>query len=76
VAAVLPAGRTTLSAHETSAFSRLTTAAKRVFARLRIAERIAAPVARLATGLRGSALAGRDLHPLDDEQDLVKLSLA
>jgi hypothetical protein len=32
--------------------------------------------ARLATGLLGSALAGRVSHPLDDEQNFVKLPLA
>jgi hypothetical protein len=34
------------------------------------------PGARLATGLLGSALAGRASHPLDDEQDFVNLPLA
>ena len=35
-------------------------------ARLRIAGRVTASVARLATGLGGPPLAGRGLHPLDD----------
>ena len=35
-------------------------------------EDIAAPGARLATGLPGSALAGRDLHPLDDCSEFPK----
>jgi hypothetical protein len=34
------------------------------------------PGARLATGLLGSALAGRASHPLDDVQDFVNLPLA
>jgi hypothetical protein len=38
----------------------------RAFARLRIAGAVADPGARLATGLPGWALAGRDSHPLDD----------
>lgn len=36
------------------------------FAYLRINTTVTDDTARLATGLPGSALAGRDLHPLDD----------
>ena len=36
-------------------------------ARLRIAGRVAAPVARLATGWAGLPFAARGSHPLDDE---------
>jgi hypothetical protein len=39
---------------------------------LRIHRAVAYPMARLATGLPGSALAGRDLHPLDDKPNLRK----
>jgi hypothetical protein len=39
---------------------------------LRINRDVATPIARLATGLPGSALAGRDLHPLDDKPNLRK----
>ena len=41
---------------------------------LRIAGPVAATVARLATGLAGSALAGRGLHPLDDKPNFMKSS--
>jgi hypothetical protein len=37
----------------------------------RIADGISATVARLATGRAGSPLAGRVLHPLDDEQSFM-----
>jgi len=39
---------------------------------LRIPRAVTCPRARLTTGLPGSALAGRDLHPLDDEPNLRK----
>src|SRR5262249_14784672 len=39
---------------------------------LRISRDVATPAARLATGLPGSALAGRDFHPLDDKPNLRK----
>ena len=42
-------------------------------ARLRIAGRVTATVARLATGWAGSPLAGRGLHPLDDEPDFMSI---
>ena len=45
------------------------THAAHVLACLRIDEDLTVPAARLATGLLGSALAGRDSHPLDDLQD-------
>ena len=45
------------------------THAAHVFACLRIDGDLTVPAARLATGLLGSALAGRDSHPLDDIQD-------
>jgi hypothetical protein len=37
------------------------------FVCLRINRAVATPTARLTTGLLGSALAGRDSHPLDDK---------
>jgi hypothetical protein len=40
-----------------------------MLAHLRIVEDLAIIAARLATGLLGSALTGRDSHPLDDKQD-------
>jgi hypothetical protein len=40
-------------------------------AHLRIHHRVTARVARLATGLPGWALAGRDSHSLDDKGDFV-----
>jgi hypothetical protein len=43
-------------------------------ARLRIAGRVTASVARLATGWAGSPLAGRGLHPLDDKPNFMRLS--
>jgi hypothetical protein len=43
-------------------------------ARLRIAGRVAATVARLATGWAGSPFAGRGLHPLDDEPNFIRSS--
>jgi hypothetical protein len=43
-------------------------------ARLRIAGRVTATVARLATGWAGSPLAGRGSHPLDDEPNFMRLS--
>ncbi len=45
-------------------------------ARLRIAARVTATVARLATGWVGSPLAGRGSHPLDDKPNFTRLSLA
>ena len=42
-----------------------------MLARLRIADRVAASVARLATGWAGSPFAGRGLHPLDDEPNFM-----
>ena len=42
-------------------------------ARLRIAGRVAASVARLATGWAGSPFAGRGLHPLDDEPQFMSI---
>ena len=39
------------------------------FAYLRINAAVTDNTARLATGLPGSALAGRDLHPLDDSSE-------
>jgi len=42
-------------------------------ARLRIAGRVAASVARLATGWAGSPLAGRGSHPLDDEPNFMSI---
>ena len=39
------------------------------FAYLRINAAVTDDAARLATGLPGSALAGRDLHPLDDSSE-------
>ena len=52
--------------------SRLTHAAHS-FACLRIAASVTGHVARLATGLPGSALAGRDSHPLDTKQNFRSL---
>jgi hypothetical protein len=46
----------------------------RTLARLRIAGRIAAPVARLATGWGGYPFAGRDSHPLDDIPNFMNSS--
>ena len=43
-------------------------------ARLRIAGRVAAPVARLATGWAGLPFAGRGSHPLDDKPNFMKSS--
>ena len=45
-----------------------------MLARLRIAGRVTASVARLATGWAGSPFAGRGLHPLDDEPNFMKSS--
>jgi hypothetical protein len=39
---------------------------------LRIARSVSGSTARLASDLLGSALVGRDSHPLDDKQDFVK----
>jgi hypothetical protein len=50
--------------------SELTHVAHRL-AHLRIHRRVTETVARLATGLPGWALAGRDSHPLDDRRDFV-----
>jgi hypothetical protein len=41
-----------------------------MLARLRIAGRVTADGARLATGWAGSPLAGRDSHPLDDKRTI------
>jgi hypothetical protein len=46
----------------------------RTLARLRIAGRVAAPVARLATGWGGYPFAGRDSHPLDDIPNFMNSS--
>jgi hypothetical protein len=46
-----------------------------LFACLRINRVIAGSTARLTTGLPGSALAGRDSHPLDDKPNFMKSSL-
>jgi hypothetical protein len=46
----------------------------RMFTYLRINRRVIATAARLVTGLPGSALAGRDSHPLDDSSDFQKVS--
>jgi len=46
----------------------------RTLARLRIADRVAAPVARLATGWGGYPFAGRDSHPLDDIPNFMNSS--
>jgi hypothetical protein len=43
-----------------------------LFACLRINQSVTALAARLATGLPGSALAGRDSHPLDDRPNFVE----
>ena len=43
-------------------------------ARLRIAVRVTAAVARLTTGWAGSPFAGRGSHPLDDEPNFMKSS--
>ena len=51
-----------------SRFTRLTHAAH-TLAHLRISGSVAGFAARLATGLPGSALTGRESHPLDDKQD-------
>ena len=42
-----------------------------LLARLRFASSVAGQDARLTSGLPGSALAGRDLHPLDDVLDFT-----
>jgi hypothetical protein len=41
---------------------------------LRINRPVAGKAARLVTGLPGSALTGRDSHPLDDYSDFQKVS--
>ena len=41
---------------------------------LRIAGRVAASVARLATGWAGSPFAGRGSHPLDDKPSFMRTS--
>ena len=46
----------------------------RTLARLRIAGRVAAPVARLATGWGGYPFAGRVSHPLDDIPNFMNSS--
>jgi hypothetical protein len=46
----------------------------RTLARLRIAGRVAAPVARLAPGWGGYPFAGRDSHPLDDIPNFMNSS--
>jgi hypothetical protein len=46
----------------------------RTLARLRIAGRVAAPVARLATGWGGYPFAGRVSHPLDDLPNFMNSS--
>lgn len=46
----------------------------RTLARLRIAGRVAAPVARLASGRGGYPFAGRDSHPLDDAPNFMNSS--
>jgi len=46
----------------------------RTLARLRIAGRVAAPVARLATGWGGYPFTGRDSHPLDDIPNFMNSS--
>ena len=46
----------------------------RTLARLRIAGRVAAPVARLATGWGGYPFTGRDSHPLDDVPNFMNSS--
>jgi len=43
-------------------------------ARLRIAGRVTATVARLATGWAGSPFAGRASHPLDDVPNFIRFS--
>jgi hypothetical protein len=45
-----------------------------LFACLRINPAIAGRTARLATDLPGSALVGRDSHPLDDRPNFMKSS--
>ena len=49
-------------------------AAAHLLACLRINRVIAGPTARLATGLPGSALAGRVSHPLDDRPNFMESS--
>jgi hypothetical protein len=44
----------------------------RTLARLRIAGRVTATVARLATGLGGPPLTGRGSHPLDDKPNFMR----
>jgi len=46
-----------------------------VLAHLRIGGYLTIPTARLATGLPGSALTGRDSHPLDDKQDFKRSAI-
>jgi hypothetical protein len=48
--------------------------AARSFAHLRIAEVVTHQVARLASGLLGSALAGQDSHLLDDRPNFQKVA--
>lgn len=69
--ALLPSSFQTLSALETATLSRLPHAAH-LLARLRFAVSVAEHVARLASGVPGSALAGRDSHPLDDQRDFQR----
>ncbi len=73
--ALLPSSYHAPSAPETIRISGPTHAAH-ALACLRIAEPVSESVARLATGLPGSALAGSVSHPQDDSRDFQKRCFA